>query len=422
MGNPKNETRHAMRILDLTLKDLVQIFRDRKTLIFLVAMPVAMTIFMGYMLRGSAQTSDPRLALGWVDGDPQGALSQSLREMFVNSGAFNIVDVQQSQASEMVGSGKLSGALIIPADFSQQTLDGTNAQIKLLGDESSNTGQQVLQLARPLILRLNSAIEIARISTGSGLALPAVGGGGPAQANVGQDALLASFNQALQAWLQMDAGQAVVNTEMATGNSANEGNPYNQTSPGILVMFSIFSLVTSAGLLVAERKTRTLQRLMTTAMQPWQIIAGHLLAMFGLVFLQSLLLVVFGQLFLKVDYLRQPVGIFLVVVSLGLWVAAMGLLIGVIAKGDEQVVLYSMVAMFAFAALGGAWFPLEGAGRAFATIGHLTPAAWAMDGFQNVLVRGLGLSSVLLPAGILLAYALGFFGLATWRFRQGQLD
>jgi hypothetical protein len=40
-----------------------------------------------------------------------------------------------------------------------------------------------------------------------------------------------------------------------------------------------------------------------------------------------------------------------------------------------------------------------------------------MDGFQAVVVRGLGLHSVLLPAGVLLAYALGFFGLAVWRFR-----
>jgi ABC-2 type transport system permease protein len=397
-----------MRVLDLTLKDLLQIFRDRKILLFLVAMPVAFTLFMGYMYRSSDQTGDPRLALGWVDGDPQGALGQALRTMFENSGAFNIVDVQQSQASEMVGSGKLAGAVIIPADFSQQTLEGTSAQITLLGDESSNTGQQVLQLVRPLILRLNSAAEIARLSNEAG--------------SNSQAARLASFNQAIQAWSQIDAGQAVVNTEMATGNSANEGNPYNQTSPGILVMFSIFSLVTSATLLVAERKTRTLQRLITTAMKPWQIIAGHLLAMFSLVFLQSVMLVVFGQLVLKVDYLRQPVGMLLVVVGLGLWVAAMGLLIGVIAKGDDQVVLYSMVAMFVFAALGGAWFPLEGAGQAFSTIGHLTPAAWAMDGFQNILVRGQGFGSVMLPTAILLAYALGFFGLATWLFRRGQLD
>ena len=40
-----------------------------------------------------------------------------------------------------------------------------------------------------------------------------------------------------------------------------------------------------------------------------------------------------------------------------------------------------------------------------------------VHGWQNIVVRGLGLGSVLLPAGILLAYTAAFFGLAVWRFR-----
>jgi hypothetical protein len=39
-----------------------------------------------------------------------------------------------------------------------------------------------------------------------------------------------------------------------------------------------------------------------------------------------------------------------------------------------------------------------------------------MDGFQNVAARGLGLSSVLLPAAALVGYAALFFLLAAWRF------
>jgi hypothetical protein len=38
------------------------------------------------------------------------------------------------------------------------------------------------------------------------------------------------------------------------------------------------------------------------------------------------------------------------------------------------------------------------------------PTDWAMDGSQNIVVRGLELSSVLLPTGLLLAYAAAFFG------------
>ena len=42
--------------------------------------------------------------------------------------------------------------------------------------------------------------------------------------------------------------------------------------------------------------------------------------------------------------------------------------------------------------------------------------AWAMDGFQSIIVRGLGLSTVLLPVVILVAYAAGCFALASWKF------
>jgi ABC-2 type transport system permease protein len=99
----------------------------------------------------------------------------------------------------------------------------------------------------------------------------------------------------------------------------------------------------------------------------------------------------------------------------------MGLLIGVIAGSDDQVILYSMIAMFLFSALGGTWFPLESAGGAFAAIGKALPSAWAMNGYQNILIRGLGLESVGLPAAMLLGYAGLFFVLAVWRFRKMEI-
>jgi ABC-2 type transport system permease protein len=230
-----------------------------------------------------------------------------------------------------------------------------------------------------------------------------------------------AFSQAVEGWQQAIANGPQVRLEKAGSQVLAGlpfgGNPYNQASPGILAQFAIFSLVTSATIVVQERKSHTMQRLLTTATRRWEIVAGHFLAMFALVFLQQVLLVVFGQLALGVDYLQAPVAVLLVMVGLGLWVSSMGLLIGVIARGDEQVVLFSLIAMFLFSSLGGVWFPLEGTGATYAAIGRVTPAAWAMEGFQNVLIRGLGLGAVLLPAGILLAYALAFFGLAAWRFR-----
>jgi ABC-2 type transport system permease protein len=160
-----------------------------------------------------------------------------------------------------------------------------------------------------------------------------------------------------------------------------------------------------------------LQRLLTTPITRTQVIAGHVLAMFIVVFLQQVLYVAFGQLAFGVDYMREPLAILMVMVALAFWVASLGLLIGAASKGEEQVMMWALIAMFVFSAMGGAWFPLDVTGKTFAAIGHLMPTAWAMDGFQNIVLRGLGLSSVLLPVGILLAYAVVFFALAVWRFR-----
>jgi len=48
------------------------------------------------------------------------------------------------------------------------------------------------------------------------------------------------------------------------------------------------------------------------------------------------------------------------------------------------------------------------------------PTAWAMDGLQNIVVRGLGLVSTLLPVGILISSAELFFVLAVRRFKYEE--
>jgi ABC-2 type transport system permease protein len=51
------------------------------------------------------------------------------------------------------------------------------------------------------------------------------------------------------------------------------------------------------------------------------------------------------------------------------------------------------------------------------TLTLLTPHAWAMRGFQDVLIRGYGLAGILPEAGILLGFAAVFFLIGVWRFR-----
>ena len=396
-----------MRILDLTLKDLSQIFRDKRSLLFLVVMPIAFTFFMGFAYRKAATDTDAdnRIVLVVVNPEPDALLNKMLIGRLDLSRDIHIESMNEVDAMAAFYKGDAAGVLVIPAGFSEQASAGKVVQLKLIAEATSAQGQSLYQLLRVPISQLMSAVEISRETADI----------------VGTQDKAAEQSAAFAlAWGKWDVNSRLplVKVEQAVAKDWTGGNPYNQASPGILVQFAIFGLVTSAQILVQERKSRTLQRLITTAMRPWQIVAGHMLAMFTIVFLQMLMLVLFGQWVLKVDYLREPLAIFLIATMLGFWVASIGLLIGVLAREEQQVILYSMIAMFLFSALGGTWFPLESSSAAFAAVGRLMPSAWAMNGFQNILIRGLGLESAWMAVGILCAYAVGFFLIAVWRFRR----
>ena len=61
------------------------------------------------------------------------------------------------------------------------------------------------------------------------------------------------------------------------------------------------------------------------------------------------------------------------------------------------------------APLGGAWWPLEIVPEFMQTIGHLSPVAWAMDGFQDLIYFGGGFGDVLPDVGVLLGAAVVLF-------------
>jgi ABC-2 type transport system permease protein len=304
-------------------------------------------------------------------------------------------------------------ALVVPSDFSRRLLAGEAVRLTIVVDDKTPAGASARDAVRGALARVYGAAEAARVRADAQAAEL------PFADDAARVAALDDLaGQALRAWATPPLAVALE----PVGAAPIKGTPdsFRQSSPGMMVMFALFSLVLSASVLVAERRSGTLARLLSTSVGRTEVILGHLLAMFAVVFGQGLLLIIVGQFGFGVDYLRNPLATLLVVAALALWVAALGLLIGLLAKGPEQVSLFGLIAMFVLSALGGAWFPTEGASKEFAAVGHLLPSAWAMDGLQNVVVRGLATDAVMLPVVVMLAYAAGFSGLAIWRFRLGE--
>jgi ABC-2 type transport system permease protein len=70
------------------------------------------------------------------------------------------------------------------------------------------------------------------------------------------------------------------------------------------------------------------------------------------------------------------------------------------------------------AALGGVMVPRAVMPAAMQTLGLATPHAWALTGYQSVLVGGAGLSGILGPVAALAGFAALFFGIALFRLRR----
>ena len=97
------------------------------------------------------------------------------------------------------------------------------------------------------------------------------------------------------------------------------------SSPGMMLQFAIAGLLTAATVIVNERKTRSLQRLLTTATSrvpdPARALPGHLRADLHPVPDPDRS----SASFLKVDYLRLPLATLLVAVATAVCIAALGL-------------------------------------------------------------------------------------------------
>jgi ABC-2 type transport system permease protein len=70
------------------------------------------------------------------------------------------------------------------------------------------------------------------------------------------------------------------------------------------------------------------------------------------------------------------------------------------------------------AALGGSMVPLEVFPAAMRTLAHLTPHAWANDGFAELIRHDADLGSVLPQVGVLAAFGVIAIAAAVWRLRK----
>ena len=398
------------RVLTLALKDLLEHRRDRLALLFTLVMPIAFTVFFGIMFGGGSD----RLPLAVWSGDA-GPAARQLLSAVQDSDVVAVRRMTLADAEQAVADNKVAAALEIPAGFSDAVAAGEPATVTVVGTPGSSAAQTVQTTVTALAGRIVAGEQAAQA------AVDAVGAGqvqGDATPEQLRDAALLMARPLAAQALALPA--AVIKVVQAGTAAGQVPTGFELSSPGMLINFILFSLVTAGVALIEERKNFTLQRLLTTRVRRWELIAGKFLGMLALTFVQQVILIAVGQFLFGVDYLADPAALLMMMVALSCVASAMGMLIAAVMTSEQALIAGVVLTSMAVAALSGAWFPLEIAGEGFQFVGHLLPTSWILDGMRGIIMRGFGPADVLPAFAFSLAWALGLFALAVWRFRLSQ--
>jgi ABC-type multidrug transport system permease subunit len=190
---------------------------------------------------------------------------------------------------------------------------------------------------------------------------------------------------------------------------------FAQSVPGMGTMYVMFTVLAGANLLLQERKTWTLQRLVTMPISRMQLFAGKMLGRFSMGMIQYFVAFAFG-LSLGVDFGNSPLGVFLLMGSFALCMAAITMLLATLVETEQQAAGIATFFVLTTAPLGGAWWPLEIVPDFMQTLALFTPIGWAMRGFNELAFYGGTLTDILPSVGVLLAATAVIFSVSVMRY------
>jgi ABC-2 type transport system permease protein len=137
------------RMLAVAVKELLQLRRDRRTILALLAMPVVLLMIYGFAL--SFDVRDIRLAV--VDQSRSRA-SREVVEAFLRSGYFaRVADLDETRPLDgLFDRGTAQAALVIPTGFGADVAGRRRTALQFVLDGSdSQTASTVLGYARQIV-------------------------------------------------------------------------------------------------------------------------------------------------------------------------------------------------------------------------------------------------------------------------------
>ena len=394
------------KIFAIAWKDTIIRFSSKGELLYFVILPLVFT----FLLAGGTPSGDEdnRIRLLVVD-QAKTELSIQVINQLSASTAVRPDEQDLEEAQNQFDERRESALLIIPVDFSLQTLQDGTAALNLQLQPNNLNGQIAERAVQTAIRKVSSAVSAANT---------AVEEAGRNHPFASQAEYQSYFDQSLElaTRLQSEAPERLTVIQGSTPDQV-EYDPRANSSAGQLITWVFIPLIGISGLLAYERTAGTLRRLLTTPTSKATFLLGIISGQVATALVQMLILISFGSIFMKLNWGREPAGLAVMMVSSALAAGAIGTALGTFVKSDGQAQGLSIMTGMVMALMGGCWYPLELFPQAVQTAVKVLPTTWAMQGMLDLVLRGGGLMDILPEAGVLLGFAAVFFTIGVFRFR-----
>jgi ABC-2 type transport system permease protein len=372
------------RLASIIRKEFIQIFRDKRTLALILVIPIMQLFLLGY-----AATNDVRNVPLAVFDQSNSAESRALLDSYRAADYFAIAYAAGSEAEiqTLIETGKARAALIIPPDYANRVKAG-NAQVMFILDGSDPTVASTALSAAQLIGQNHATAILSEKIARSGMAIR----------------LQPPVEVRTTVWYNPDLISA------------------HFMIPGVIgmILYAITAILTASAV-VRERERGTIEQLIVTPIRPWELVIGKILPYTVLALFDTVVVLLVGHWWFGVP-IRSSLALILGVSGIFLLSGlGVGLLASTIANTQQESMLTVWMTLLPSIFLSGFFFPLEAMPQILQWISYAMPLRYYLSIIRVLLLKGVGLESILPDLIALTAFGLLIMSAAALRFRK-RLD
>ncbi len=373
------------RLFSLIRKEFIQIVRDPRTLALTFLMPVIQLLLLGYAATNDVRNVD--LAVFDQDKSPS---SRALLDAYRAADYFRLSHFVGSagEVRALIDSGDARAGILIPPDYSDRITHGQTAEVGFVIDGSDPTVAGAALSAATFIGQSKSTNLTVQRLTERG------------QAGV----LSPPIEIRTQVWYNPNLVSAFYMIPALIG-----------------MILQFMTTILTATSIVRERERGTIEQLIVTPIQSWELVVGKLTPYVIIGFIDSVEILVAGVLLFGVPIsgslplLLALSGLFLIT-TLGL-----GLFISTVSNTQQEAMLTAMFTILPSIFLSGFFFPLEAMPVVLQWLSYAIPLRYFLIVVRGIIIKGVG-TEALWPQIIALSiFAVVIMGGAALRFRK-RLD